>query len=138
MTGCDRARRLEATARYFVFEAQVLVDALHSPPALTQSAWVVIFDRSVVEVEEPDEVDGLDGLADGELDEPLVDDEPVVPALPALLPELPELLGVLLEPPAPLLLLPLEPLVWAAAMAGASAITAINDRNRTFLMVSLL
>jgi hypothetical protein len=64
----------------------------------------------------------------------LSDEDPEVdPELPLEVPEL--LLGELLEPPAPDMPLPLEPLVaWAATIAGASAMTAVRSRNSTFFI----
>jgi hypothetical protein len=91
-----------------------LVDAVHMPPAFSQSACVLIFDMS-----DPD------GLADGEV------------LLPPLLEPLEPELGMLLEP-EPLLELPdvpdgvLPPLplpVWAAANAGTRAMVPTRRAN---------
>ena len=120
----------------------MLLEACQSPPAASHSLLLVIFDRSWLDDDEPDDVDGLaDGAVD---DEPLdVEPEPLTPELlPEVVPELPlwepELLGELLESLAPGML-PLEPLVvWAATIAGASATIAIRNRNSAFFIGCLL
>jgi hypothetical protein len=99
----DNARRADRVLRYFLAWHR-LIDACQSPPARSQSAWLVIVDS-----DEP--VDEPDGLADGDVEEPepdggadiepLLEPEPVAPVLP-LLPVLP-LAPVLPVPPAPLL-----------------------------------
>ena len=124
MTGGPRAgaRGPGCVSGYFL-ALQVLVDSCQSPPALSQSALLVIFEKSVADP---------DGLADGEALDP--DEEPEPDPVP-------ELLGVLLPAPllepaplAPPLLVP--PL--AAAMAGASPITAIRLRTTSLFILDLL
>jgi hypothetical protein len=95
--------------------------AFHIPPAFSQSACVVIFERSP------------DGLAAGDEVDPLP--EPLVPDVldPDVLPDplVPEVL------PDVLPLLP-EPLVldWAAAIAGANAITATTRAMTSFFILT--
>src|SRR6266850_6935747 len=64
----------------YFFAWQTLVEACQSPPAFSQSAWVVIVD-SDLPVVPPD-----DGLAEGDVDGPVdgadIEPEPVVPELP--------------------------------------------------------
>ncbi len=98
------------------FFSHLFEDAIHRPPAFSQSALVWNCDKSLAP----------DGLAEGELDEPL-DEPPVAPGdVVVPLPGLDGVLdGVLPEPP------PLG-LVWAAATAGASAMIATKSANMSF------
>ena len=84
----------------YFFAWQTLVEACQSPPALSQSAWFVIVDSDLPVVAPPD-----DGLAEGDVDGPVdgvdVEPEPV--------PELPVDPGALVEPPAPVVPLPVAP-----------------------------
>ena len=132
--GPSEQRHVErvTSPRYLLAFWQVLVDACHSPPALSQSAFDLICDRSL-------EVPPLvDGLADGEVvDGALVDPElepPVVPELP-----LEPLLSELLEPPdvVPEPLEPELPLVpCAAVMAGARPSARTSIANSKFFIAS--
>jgi hypothetical protein len=111
----NAAHRTELGGRAY-FLAHFFVVADHMPPAFSQSACVVNFERSV------------EGLAAGEPDVLLVPD----PEVELLLPD--DVDGVL--PPAlPDLVLP-EPLVLdcAAAIAGAKAMTA-TTRMMTSLCI---
>jgi len=85
----------------YFFAWQTLVEACQSPPAASQSAWFVIV-KSDLPVEGPPD----DGLADGDVGEPVdgvdIEPEPVAP-------EPPVDPGVLLEPPAPVAPLPVAP-----------------------------
>jgi hypothetical protein len=103
----------------------LLVVVSHRPPAFSQSAWVVYFVKSL---ELPD------GLAEGELDEPLDAPGEVLVPVPEAGPELappddpegvlaPELLGV-----------PLPLGVCAAAKAGARARIPTNTASISFCM----
>jgi len=91
-----------ATRPGYFFAWQTLVEACQSPPAFSQSAWVVIVDSDL-----PVEVPPDDGLAEGDVDGP-VDGADIEPE-PVVLPELPEDPGVLLDPPAPVGPLPVAP-----------------------------
>ena len=85
----------------YFFAWQTLVEACQSPPAASQSAWFVI-----VKSDLPVEVPPDDGLAEGDVGEPVdgvdIEPEPVAP-------EPPVDPGVLLEPPAPVAPLPVAP-----------------------------
>jgi hypothetical protein len=101
----------------------MLLLACHMPPAFSQSAFVVSLERSLAVP---------DGLADGEFEDPLDEppDEPDVEPLPAPVPlDVPD---GLLEPELPE---PLLPPVWAAAIAGARAMTATKSMRISFCMV---
>jgi hypothetical protein len=115
------------------FFAHLLAALDHMPPAFSQSAWVVYFEKSP---------DAPDGLADGdEVEElpdvlglmvPLEPDEPLDP----LVPEDPD--GVV-PPELPDVPLPLPvPLVadCATASAGASATTATMNPRKTFFILA--
>jgi hypothetical protein len=97
----------------------LLVEAFQSPPALSQSALLVIFERSEAPL----------GLAEGELDEPL--DDPDAPGVVVPLPDVP---GLLL--PGAEGLVPLPLLVWAAARVGASARNATTSTTMSFCIVT--
>jgi hypothetical protein len=94
----ERVTRRRLLGYFFAWQA--LVEACQSPPAASQSAWFVIVD-SDLPVVPPD-----DGLAEGDVGEPVdgagIDPEPVVP-------EPPVDPGVVLEPPAPVVPLPVAP-----------------------------
>jgi hypothetical protein len=100
--------------------------ACHIPPAFSQSDFVVNFEKSLVVP---------DGLAEGELGDPLdppdvPDVEPLPDPVPLFVPD------GLLEPEVPEPL-PLPP-VWAAAIAGARAMTATKSIRISLCMISLL
>jgi hypothetical protein len=117
--------------RYFF--AHLAEAVCHVPPAFSQSAWVVYFEKSL---------DAPDGLADGdEVEEPpdvlglMVPPEPDAPPEP-LVPDVPD--GVV-PPELPDLLLPLPvPLVLdcAAASAGARATAATMNARRIFFILT--
>jgi len=113
-----------AGGRYLPAFWHVLVVASHSPPALSQSVFDLTCERSV---DLPPLVDGLaDGdVVDGVLDEPGLE-PPIVLELPdePLLSELPEV------PPEPLLV------PWAAAMAGPKPRTRTSSANSKSFMTS--
>jgi hypothetical protein len=115
--------------RYFF--SQRLVDAIHMPPALSQSARLLIFERSLIPVPEglaEGEVDGPDGL----LDEPdgVVEDPPVAPGEVAPPPGD----GGLLAPGR--LGVPVPGLVCAAARAGVNAMTPARTKSRSLFIVT--
>jgi len=97
-------------------------DASHMPPTLSQSALEVIFEKSLAP----------DGLAEGELGEPL--DEPPVAPGDVVVP-LPDEDGGLDGELPDFGSLPLG-LVWAAANAGARAMIATKSTNITFCIGS--
>ena len=103
------------------FFSHLFEDAIHRPPAFSQSALVWYCEKSLAP----------DGLAEGELDEPL--DEPPVAPGDGVVP-LPDGDGVL-DGELPEEPLPLVP-VWAAANAGASAMIATKSANISFCIVS--
>jgi hypothetical protein len=118
------SRRPSWAGCWSYFASQLLVDAIHMPPAFSQSAFVLKVDRSFPE-----------GLAEGAL-LPLPEVEPgvfVLGMLPVepLPPELP-LPDGLLVPGVPLPPLPLP--VWAAAKAGERATVPIRRANTNFFM----
>jgi hypothetical protein len=101
----------------------MLLLACHMPPAFSQSDFVVYFEKSLVVP---------DGLAEGEPEDPL--DPPDVPDVDPLPDPVPLFVpDGLLEPevsfPPPL------PPVWAAAIAGARAMTATKSMRISFCMV---
>lgn len=120
-------RGLSRLVDYCFFSWHTLDAACQSPPALSQSALFMIFEKSAGEA---------DGLAEGDVvDELLEESEPLL--------EVPGLLGMLLAPPAPVGLLVLGLLgllgllwllVWAATIAGAKATSMIRTKNSAFFI----
>ena len=99
------------------------------PPAFSQSAWFVIVEN--LSLEGPP----LDGLADGDVDEPVPDEpEDGVDIEPELDPLVPGLLGVLPGPPAPGVPVPVPPAPWAAATAGARQTIPTKNRESIFFI----
>jgi hypothetical protein len=118
---------------FFAFALHMLLEACHSPPAFTQSAWLVIVESDgLAEGDAPEEEPDVDGLA--EVPEPpvvlpvLPDGEPVVPVEPAPVEPAP------VEPAAPLLLPPLDEPPAACASAGTKQIIAIKARESIFFI----
>ena len=109
---------------YFDFFAHFLSVACHIPPAFSQSAWVVIFERSP------------DGLAAGDEVDPLPEvlvPEPLAPEVVGALP--PEVVVPDdFDEPA----LPDVPVVpdCAAAITGANAMTATTRAMTSFCMLA--
>ena len=105
------------------FLVQLMVDDDHMPPAFSQEACVLCEDMSIPE-----------GLADGELLPPLLDEplEPEPDELGMLPPEPPELELPLV--PDGLLPEPLPLPVWAATSAGVRATAATRRVNTNFFM----
>jgi len=95
------ARDETSSSPGYFFAWQTLVEACQSPPAASQSTWFVIVNSDL-----PVEVPLDDGLAEGDVGEPVdgveIEPEPVAP-------EPPVDPGVLLEPPAPVAPLPVAP-----------------------------
>jgi hypothetical protein len=121
----------------YFFALHMLVEACQSPPAFTQSAWLVIVDSDgLAEGDAPEEEPDVDGLA--EVPEPpvlpplvlpvLPDGEPVVPVEPAPVEPAP------VEPAAPLLLPPLDEPPAACASAGTKQIIPIRTRESIFFI----
>jgi hypothetical protein len=104
--------------------------AVHSPPAFSQSVWVVYCVKSP-EVE----VELGDGLADGETPAPLGEPEPPLEVgPPPPVPELPDGAPEP-EPPAAPLPLPLPLPLWAATSAGVNAMIPTSNRPITLVMI---
>ncbi|HEY7518879.1 MAG TPA: hypothetical protein VIE36_11360 [Methylomirabilota bacterium] len=128
------------------FFAHLLAAVSHMPPAFSQSACVVYWLKS------PDvELELGEGLADGDAPDPLgeadgdapdplgaVDAPPEVPPPDVVPPEpvAPDVPDGALEPVPPAAPLPLPPPepVWAATIAGVSAITATSRAAKSFVM----
>ena len=112
---------------YFDFFAHFLSVACHIPPAFSQSAWVVIFERSP------------DGLAAGdEVDPEVLVPEPLAPEVVGALPPEVVVPDDFDEPALPDVLLLPEPLVpdCAAAIAGAKAMTATTRAMTSFCILA--
>jgi len=126
----ERATRSSSLGYFFAW--QTLLEACHSPPALSQSAWFLIVESDVLSALPL-------GLAEGDVDDPVdppvdgADIEPELEPVP-LLPEVPELLGWLPEPPAPLEPLPLVAPPWAAAITGTKHTMPIKSRDSIFFI----
>ena len=121
------AARSAAARNYLVaLFWQELVAACHWPPAFSQSALLLSWDRSL-------DVPPVEGLADGEVEgeaDPFDFPELGVSALLGPLGLLmPEPAGGLEDPPLEL---------WAATSAGVKAMARASTVNRTFFIVSLL
>jgi hypothetical protein len=114
-----------------------LVDACQSPPAFSQSAWLLIVDsEGELPLEDPLPVEGL---AEGDVDEP-DEGEPDEDGVEPLLepdPVAPLPVAPVLGEPAPLPA-PAPLLVCAAASAGAKQIIPIKTRESIFFIRFLL
>jgi hypothetical protein len=125
------------------FRPHLFEVADHMPPAFSQSARLVIFDRSVAvpdglaegELDEPPDVPGVDAPGDVVVPLPVpMEPEPLVPD-GLLEPELPPVVPEGLLEPEPLGELPLP--VCAAANAGASAMIPTKNTSISFSMCFL-
>jgi hypothetical protein len=110
--------------RYFDFFAHFLSVACHIPPAFSQSAWVVIFERSP------------DGLAAGDELDPLPEvlvPEPLAPGVVGALPPEVVVPDDFDEPALPDVLVVPD---CAAAIAGANAMTATTRAMTSFCILA--